>query len=94
MDECCCLSLNNGRADGDDDIRMIGFASGRKRGRFRRGMCGVSYADLERSMGVELVCWGDSMVGEKKFFERNEEVDESLNDERRLSLKDLDDGDP
>jgi hypothetical protein len=28
-------------------------------------------------------------IGENNFFERNEDSDESLNDERRLSLKDL-----
>jgi len=49
-------------------------------------------------MDVELICClcigvdgGD--IGENNFFERNEDNDESLNDERRLSLKDLADDD-
>ncbi len=81
--------MNNGLGDGDDDIRVIRFESGRNNGRFKRGMCVVSNGDFERWIDVELGCC--SIVGEKKAFERNEESDESLNDERRLSLKDLDD---
>jgi hypothetical protein len=66
-------------------------------------MCVVSNGDLllvERFIGdicmdVVLICClvigGDDGGGENNFFERNEDTEESLNDERRLSLKDLDD---
>lgn len=54
MDEYCCLPLNNGRGDGDDDIRVKWVESGRYNGRLRTGMCGASNGDfvlLERFSG-------------------------------------------
>lgn len=99
--------MNNVRDIGGDVIRVILVVSGRNKGRLERGMCMVSNVALrlvERVIGgtcmdVELALSlinGDDggEIGENNFFERDEETEESLNDERRLSLRGLEDDIP
>lgn len=96
---------DDGNGDDDDEMRVMWFVSGRRNERFEKGMCVVSNLNFEsfrRVIGelcvvvgwlIDVLKSGDvgGGIGENNFFDR---MEESLNDERRLSLRGLEDDIP